>query len=259
MRNTLFLLLCFSVASGCSDAEVKGVGPGGIGDASDASGDVIADAGNVDSGIRPDGGEVSDADTSSADVAPADGGGVSEDASVDSGPQDTGAIADVGPVDAGLDIVSDVGAAGDTFDTQVPDVPLIPEDVEDPGLCEVDEDCILLTPKSCCPVEPNPCGATPEGGTEQEQGEILAWIAQSCDPSEECTEYPAPECETCHMVVTYKPICDFETKKCAVLEVPDCNALCEAFAQPTGQTCPLVSNPELVTAEGVDDCGGCAP
>lgn len=263
MRNRLFLFafLTSLVAPGCSDAEVKGVGPGGGSDVGDASGDVIADTATIDSGADLDGAAVPDTGEAPPDVALSDGDAAPGDTGVDTGPEDTGVVTDVGPVDASpVDVVTDVQDTGDdTLDIQAPDIPEVQEDVEDPGLCEVDEDCILLTPKSCCPAEPDPCGGAPEAGTEQEQGEILGWIAQNCDPNETCEEFPAPACDACFLVVTYKAICDFEAKKCAVLEVPNCNTLCEAFAQPAEQKCPLVSHPDLVTADSVDDCGGCGP
>jgi hypothetical protein len=131
-------------------------------------------------------------------------------------------------------------------------------DTEEPGTCESDEDCTFLTPKACCPADPDPCGGEPTVGTQSEQDENIAWIATECDPEEPCEEPEPPACEACYVVESYTPVCDTEAKKCVLVGAPACDAICAAIADPEAGTCPLVSAPELVSPDQADDCG-CAP
>lgn len=244
-------ILALAVLAACGGGGASGP-PGGGGGAKDATGADVGDADPTDStggsgatdGVEADAGPT-------LDVAGTDTGGTADAGGTDA--SDTGSLPDIGGTDAaGVDAAApDVG--GDTSDT-AEDI-REEADTEEPGACETDDECQLLTDKSCCPAEQDPCGGEPEVGSQSDQDQIIGWIAQNCDPSDPCDPVDPPACDDCHVLETLTPVCDPETKKCAVAKSLDCEALCAAWASPPVGACPKLSDPSLLTSDNADDCG----
>lgn len=222
-------------ASGGGDDGTATDGSGGGGGADGVGADAGADAGGTDT---------AEGDTTGADT----GGGTPDVALPDTtvgdaaGGQD-GSTGDA--TDGGAEDAADTALDGGGEDA----------DTEEPGTCETDEDCTFLTAKACCPEAMGPCGGEPDVGNMNDQAEVIAWIAQTCDPADECDPVDPPECDACYVVETLAPLCDPGEKKCVVVRALDCPALCAAKADPDAGECPAISDPTLFTADNLDDCG----
>ncbi len=125
-------------------------------------------------------------------------------------------------------------------------------DTEEPGECLTDEDCQVLTKKECCPFF-TPCTPLPEVGTLEDEVANLAWIQTECPLVESCPDLVPAECNTCHNIYAYAPVCDKDLGECVVDSEVDCTAVCAAAS--TTDICPVVSHPELLTEELIVECG----
>lgn len=255
------LALVVVIAAGCGGSGASGA-PGTNGLKQDAGSTDTSDAG----GDPTDGaGGSGNADGVGVDAGPS-GDGTGADTGIDdAGLTDVGGGDDVGLTDGGGDDGTggddtggdaDDGSDGDGGDVGQPDIE--EEDTEEPGSCETDDECQFLTDKSCCPVEQDPCGGEPAVGNQSDQDEIIGWIAQTCDPVDTCDPIDPPLCDLCYPLEALTPVCDQEEKKCTTAKSLDCDALCAAMADPSVGSCPIVSDPTLMTPDNADDCG-CPP
>ena len=174
---------------------------------------------------------------------------ISEDVSTasDSSSQPDDAFSETPDAAPVPDILDDDDAGADTAQPEV--------DAEEPGECEVDSDCLLLTKKTCCP-EVNVCAPVPEAGTLNEEVEALAWLSDNClGPADnECPELSAPECSNCIELFAYAPVCDKEIGECVLDKEPLCEAYCEAIAIDPNESCPFLSAPDEVDGEAFSSC-----
>lgn len=258
-------VLAAALAGGCADSGLSGAPSGGVLPQADTGvGEEDADAGATDGSGGSGGGGATDgvgADATAGDAGATDSGTV-DTATADAGSGDT-ALPDITAGDAGSTdgaigdgAATDGGDLSDAADAPEPgDAGGADADTEEPGACETDEDCTFLTAKACCPEPQGPCGDEPEVGNLSDQDEIIAWIAQTCDPTLPCDPIDPPDCEACYVVETLAPVCDAETKKCALARALDCASLCAAKGDPDAGTCPAISDPTLFTPDNLDDCG----
>lgn len=145
----------------------------------------------------------------------------------------------------------------DTSEAEDEEVVEVVEEVIGPdmGLCQGDDDCMVIDKKDCCP-PPYVCHLAPLVGTEAEQDDVEAWKAVNCSPDFPCPDYSAPQCSDCLDLETFTPACVDE--HCVALAELDCDALCAAWYKDPDEACPFISAPDLLTQANHDLCA-CVP
>lgn len=184
---------------------------------------------NGNDGVEPDG-----------LIATEDTGNPKGDAEGEESPGDSTTAVDDGSAGA------DSASSGDSSEKED-----VEEDVEEETSCDVDSDCMFLTPKNCCPWY-SPCVVPAEVGTLKDEVEALAWIQTECPLVEDCPQLVSPECSDCFNLYNYAPICDKTLGECSLDVEPNCTDICGAAA--SVDTCPTISDPDDLTEALVIDC-----
>ena len=162
-------------------------------------------------------------------------------------PQDAMDVAEV-------DVDDDVSLPEDSTTPDVIAEDTEDEEVEEPGECETDADCLFLTAQVCCPsATPSPCLTPPEVGTLEDEVAAVAWIQSNCAEVQSCPEPVAPACGSCLNLFDYAPVCDKTLGECVLESEVNCESVCEAIT--VVSECPFISDPDSLDETLVTECG----
>jgi len=270
MAASLFSLHCSETSDSTPPALFNTGEEGGSNEGSEATEDVDAESRDLtDTGTE--GEEQAPVDTAQNDISedpdsdgatesPESDTEASEEGGEDAEETEDDAVQDsTGPDDDTKEVgedgnAEDTSEEGDTVTADAESEDIVDEEVEEPGECETDDDCLFLTAQVCCPaLAASPCAIAPEVGTLEDEVAAVAWIQSNCAAVESCPDIVAPACSDCLDLYSYAPICDKSIGECALESEPDCDAICEAIS--ITSDCPSISDPEALTEDLVNQCG----
>lgn len=153
------------------------------------------------------------------------------------------------PILAIISLLVFAGCLGEKGDTSTTQETTTSTTVKDKKSCEKNSDCVLLEFR-CCP-KPDPCENKPVEALNKESKEkIVEKKKQNC--SKPCPEYAPPACSHCLNLENYSAVC--LDNKCKIKKEINCKAYCKALAKNNTETCPFISDPDLITEKNTKKC-----